>query len=187
MHVKAVVMDSMQVARSVTRIAHEIIEDAKDCKGLCLVGVHRRGVPLARRLADLIEKFEGVRPEVGTLDITLYRDDLSQLREHPQVKGTDILFAIKDKRVVLVDDVLYTGRTARAAMDCLLDMGRAAVIRYAVLVDRGHHELPIRADFIGKNLPSSHNEFVRVRLAEIDGEDSVTIEEDPTPVSGGKE
>nr|MDD6335258.1 bifunctional pyr operon transcriptional regulator/uracil phosphoribosyltransferase PyrR [bacterium] len=175
MHIKASIMDEQQMNRALMRIAHEIIEDGKGTQDLALVGIRRRGVPMAQRLAGLIERFEGTRPPVGIVDITLYRDDLSLLSEHPIVKGTDILFPVRDKRIVLVDDVLYTGRTARAGLDALMDMGRASVIRLAVMIDRGHRELPIRADFVGKNVPTSSSEVVSVMFSEVDGSDGVVI------------
>lgn len=172
---KANLMDAQEVERALTRIAHEIIERNKGAENLALVGIHTRGVPIAERLADLIERFESLRPEVGKLDITLYRDDLTEIALQPVVKKTEVPFDVSGIRVVLCDDVLYTGRTARAALDALIDMGRPAVIQYAVLVDRGHRELPIRADYVGKNLPTSRHEVVKVKLASIDGSDGVDL------------
>ncbi|HET7479725.1 MAG TPA: bifunctional pyr operon transcriptional regulator/uracil phosphoribosyltransferase PyrR [Rubrobacteraceae bacterium] len=158
--------------RSLRRISHEILEkNASDLDGLALVGVLTRGVPLARRISENIRQFEGLEIPVGSLDITLHRDDLGG--DEPQVHRSDIPFDVAGRTVVLVDDVLYTGRTARAAMDALLEMGRPAAIRLAILVDRGHRELPIRADYVGKNVPTARDERVRVCLTETDGEDGV--------------
>jgi pyrimidine operon attenuation protein / uracil phosphoribosyltransferase len=170
------IMTADEIRRATIRISHEIVEKQAGTAGLALVGIQRRGVPLARRIADAIADHEGVQVPVGALDITFYRDDLSLVAQQPVVKGTDLPFDLNGSTVVLVDDVLYTGRTIRAAMDALVDFGRPQAIRLAVLVDRGHRELPIRADHVGKNLPTSSSERVRVHLTEIDGEDSVTIE-----------
>jgi len=175
LHPKATLMDAQDLARALTRIAHEIIERNKGAASLALVGIHTRGVPMAERLADLIERFEGVRPLAGKLDITLYRDDLTEIALQPVVRRTEVPFDVSGMRIVLCDDVLYTGRTARAALDALVDMGRPGVIQYAVLVDRGHRELPIRADYVGKNVPTSRSEVVKVRLAEVDGVDGVDL------------
>ena len=162
------------ISRSLRRISHEILErNASSLDNLTLVGVLTRGAPLARRIAENIEHFEGLQVPVGALDITLHRDDRKTRGEEPRVRGSHIPFDVAGKTVVLVDDVLYTGRTARAAMDALLELGRPAAIRLAVLVDRGHRELPIRADHVGKNVPTSREETVRVSLAETDGEDGV--------------
>ncbi len=183
MTVKAILLDANELDRALTRIAHEIVESAKGAENLALVGIHTRGVPIAERLADRIASFEAVRPPVGKLDITLYRDDLTEIALQPVVKRTEVDFDIGGMRLVLCDDVLYTGRTARAALDALVDMGRPAVIQYAVLVDRGHRELPIRADYVGKNVPTRRDEVVKVRLEEVDGEDGVVLGvrgEDPT-------
>jgi len=183
MTVKAILLDANELDRALTRIAHEIVESAKGAENLALVGIHTRGVPIAERLADRIASFEAVRPPVGKLDITLYRDDLTEIALQPVVKRTEVDFDIGGMRLVLCDDVLYTGRTARAALDALVDMGRPAVIQYAVLVDRGHRELPIRADYVGKNVPTRRDEVVKVRLQEIDGEDGDVLGvrgEDPT-------
>ena len=174
---KATLMTSAEINRALTRIAHEIVESNKGAEGLALVGVHTRGVPIAEHLANLIESFEGVRPLLGKLDITLYRDDLSEIALQPVVKRTEVPFDVHGVRVVLCDDVLYTGRTARAALDALIDMGRPSVIQYAVLVDRGHRELPIRADYVGKNVPTSKQEVVKVKLESIDGEEGVDLME----------
>jgi pyrimidine operon attenuation protein/uracil phosphoribosyltransferase len=170
------IMTADEVRRATVRISHEIVEKQAGTDGLVLVGIQRRGVPLARRIADSIDENEGVRIPVGALDITFYRDDLSLVAQQPVVKGTDLPFDLNGSTVVLVDDVLYTGRTIRAAMDALVDFGRPRAIRLAVLVDRGHRELPIRADHIGKNVPTSREEVVKVRVAEIDGEDGVDLE-----------
>jgi pyrimidine operon attenuation protein / uracil phosphoribosyltransferase len=174
--VKAQVLDAAALDRALTRIAHEIIEKNGGAKDLTFVGLRTRGVTLARRLAAKVAAIDGTAVAVGTLDITLYRDDLD-LRGAPVVRGTDIPFPIKDKTVILVDDVLFTGRTIRAALDALIDLGRPRMIQLAILVDRGHRELPIRPDYIGKNLPTSRREAVAVRLTEHDGEDRVVIEE----------
>lgn len=176
---KALIMDEVALDRALRRIAHEIIEKNKGAGGLALIGIHRRGVPIAERIASYIEKFEGVRPMLGTLDITFYRDDLSLLSDHPIIKGTDIAFDVNKITVVLCDDVLFTGRTARAALDALMDLGRPSAIQLAVMVDRGHRELPIRADYVGKNIPTSRSEVVSVRVSEFDGVDSVVINDLP--------
>jgi pyrimidine operon attenuation protein/uracil phosphoribosyltransferase len=173
---KAQVLDAAALDRALTRIAHEIIEKNGGARDVAFVGLRTRGVTLARRLAAKVAAIDGASVAVGTLDITLYRDDLD-LRGAPVVRGTDIPFPIKDKTVVLVDDVLFTGRTIRAALDALIDLGRPKMIQLAILVDRGHRELPIRPDYIGKNLPTSRREAVAVRLTEHDGEDRVVIEE----------
>jgi pyrimidine operon attenuation protein/uracil phosphoribosyltransferase len=173
---KAQVLDAAALDRALTRIAHEVIEKNGGAKDLAFVGLRTRGVTLARRLAAKVAAIDGASVPVGTLDITLYRDDLD-LRGAPVVRGTDIPFPIKDKTVVLVDDVLFTGRTIRAALDALIDLGRPRMIQLAILIDRGHRELPIRPDYIGKNLPTSRREAVAVRLTEHDGEDRVVIEE----------
>ena len=170
------IMTAEEIRRATTRISHEIVEKQAGTDGLTLVGIQRRGVPLARRIAQAIAEHEGVQIPVGALDITFYRDDLSTLDHSPVVKGTDLPFEIGGSTVVLVDDVLYTGRTIRAAMDALVDFGRPQAIRLAVLVDRGHRELPIRADHVGKNVPTSREEVVRVHLAEVDEGDDVEIE-----------
>ncbi|MEO8228456.1 MAG: bifunctional pyr operon transcriptional regulator/uracil phosphoribosyltransferase PyrR [Chloroflexota bacterium] len=169
-------MTADEIRRATVRISHEIVEKQAGTAGLALVGIQRRGVPLAHRIADAIAEHEGVVLPVGALDITFYRDDLSLVAQQPLVKGTDLPFDLNGTTVVLVDDVLYTGRTIRAAMDALVDFGRPQAIRLAVLIDRGHRELPIRADHVGKNVPTSREEIVRVHLAETDGEDGVDIE-----------
>jgi len=172
---KKIVMTSEDIRRTLARIAHEIMERNKTTDDLILVGMHTRGVPLARRLAANIEHFEGSGVPVGALDISLYRDDLSSLNLRPIVQRTDIPVSIDDKSIVLVDDVLYTGRSTRAAMDALIDLGRPQSIQLAVLIDRGHRELPIRPDYIGKNIPSSRHEEIQVELVETDGVDEVAI------------
>jgi pyrimidine operon attenuation protein / uracil phosphoribosyltransferase len=176
---KAQVLDEVALDRALTRIAHEIVEHAGG-EDVVLVGIKTRGVTLAQRIADKIGGIESAKPAVGALDITLYRDDLGLKAEQPVVRGTEIPFALKGRIVVLVDDVLFTGRTIRAAMDALMDLGRPRVIRLAVLVDRGHRELPIRPDYIGKNLPTSRREMVAVMLREHDGVDGVNIQEPAT-------
>jgi pyrimidine operon attenuation protein/uracil phosphoribosyltransferase len=174
---KTVIMDEQAIRRGLIRIAHEIIENNKGIKDLVIVGIRTRGVPLAERLVDEIERIEGVRLPVGLLDITLYRDDLSTLSYQPVVHQTQIPGDINGKKIVLVDDVLYTGRTARAALDAIIDIGRPKVIQLAVLVDRGHRELPIRADYVGKNVPTSSKEVVGVQLMPVDQADKVVIKE----------
>lgn len=169
-------MTADEVRRAIVRISHELIERQAGTEGLVLIGIQRRGVPLAHRIAEAIAEHEGVALPVGALDITFYRDDLSLVAQQPIVKGTAIPVDLNGRTVVLVDDVLYTGRTIRAAMDALVDFGRPRAIRLAVLVDRGHRELPIRADHVGKNVPTSRDETVRVAVAELDGEDGVRIE-----------
>jgi pyrimidine operon attenuation protein/uracil phosphoribosyltransferase len=169
------IMTADEIRRASTRISHEIVEKQAGTSGLVLIGIQRRGVPLARRIAAAIAEHEGVDIPVGALDITFYRDDLSLVAQQPIVKGTDLPLGIDGRTIVLVDDVLYTGRTIRAAMDALVDFGRPQAIRLAVLVDRGHRELPIRADHVGKNVPTSREEVVRVHLEETDGVDEVEI------------
>jgi pyrimidine operon attenuation protein/uracil phosphoribosyltransferase len=174
---KTVIMDEQAIRRGLIRIAHEIIENNKGIKDLILVGIRTRGVPLAERLAAEIKRIEGVELPVGILDITLYRDDLSTLSYQPIVHETQIPIDISGKTIVLVDDVLYTGRTVRAALDAIIDIGRPKVIQLAVLVDRGHRELPIRADYVGKNVPTSSKEVVGVQLMPVDEGDKVVIKE----------
>lgn len=174
---KAKIMDEKAIGRAITRISHEIIERNKGIENVVLIGIKTRGVPVASRIADKIEAIEGQRIQTGEMDITLYRDDLSKKQIDPVVNSTKIDFDIKDKTVVLVDDVLYTGRTVRSALNALMDIGRPKSIQLAVLVDRGHRELPIRADYVGKNVPTSKNEIISVKLSECDIEDSVSIEE----------
>jgi pyrimidine operon attenuation protein/uracil phosphoribosyltransferase len=170
-----VVMDGESIERALTRIAHEILERNKGTQGLALVGIRSRGVHIAERLRQRIRAIENVEVPAGIIDITLYRDDLSRSAQQPEVRGTRIPFAVEGKRVVLVDDVLYTGRTIRAALDALIDFGRPRNVQLVVLVDRGHRELPIRADYVGKNLPTAVHESVQVRLKESDGRDEVVI------------
>ncbi|MBZ4646563.1 MAG: bifunctional pyr operon transcriptional regulator/uracil phosphoribosyltransferase [Clostridia bacterium] len=172
---KAEIMDEQAMQRAITRISHEIIEKNKGVEELVLIGIQRRGVPLAQRIASKIKEVEGTEISVGILDITLYRDDLSLLSEHPVINGTEIGFSITGKKIVLVDDVLYTGRTVRAAIDAIMDLGRPKMIQLAILIDRGHRELPIRADYVGKNVPTSKNEVVHVKVKEIDGVNKVVI------------
>lgn len=174
---KAQLMDEKAMARAITRISHEIIEKNKGIEDLVLVGVKTRGIPLARRVQLKIEEIEGKLLPVGDIDISRYRDDISERRVEGNLNDDNTSFDIDKKTVVLIDDVLYTGRTVRAALDYIIDNGRPRAIQLAVLVDRGHRELPIRADYVGKNVPTSRNEFISVKLAEIDGEDSVTINE----------
>jgi pyrimidine operon attenuation protein / uracil phosphoribosyltransferase len=178
------IMTADEIRRATIRLSHEIVEKQAGTDGLLLIGIQRRGVPLARRIAEAIAEHEGgsIVP-VGALDITFYRDDLSLVAQQPVVKGTELPSGIDGRTVVLVDDVLYTGRTIRAAMDALVDFGRPQAIRLAVLVDRGHRELPIRADHVGKNVPTSREELVRVHLEETDGEDVVEIERVPAPLA----
>ena len=171
---KAVIMDGQAMDRALTRVAHEIIEHNEGAEGIALVGVLRRGVPLAERLADKIEAIEGMRPSIGKLDISFYRDDFSS-HIAPVLHATEIMFPSDGADDALVDHVLYTGRTIRAAPDALMDLGRAKSVQLAVMVDRGHRELPIRADYVGKNVPSSHEEDVRVRITPRDDKDSVEI------------
>lgn len=174
---KKVIMDGDAMRRALVRIAHEIVEKNKGTENLVLVGIRSRGVPLAERIIKEIDEIEKVKLQVGSLDITLYRDDLSTLGYNPVVKGTEINFDINGKTIVLVDDVLFTGRTIRCALDALIDMGRPKAIQLAVMVDRGHKELPIRADYVGKNVPTSTNETVELTLQETDGKDEVYLGE----------
>jgi pyrimidine operon attenuation protein / uracil phosphoribosyltransferase len=174
---KAKILDKDTISRSLMRIAHEILEKNKGTSDLCLIGIRNRGAYLASRLADCIATIDKERVPVGVLDITLYRDDLTLISSQPVVHKTEIDFDITGKNVVLVDDVLYTGRTIRAALDALIDLGRPKIIQLAVLIDRGHRELPIRADFVGKNIPTAKNETIEVRLEETDAKDEVVIVE----------
>ena len=160
------ILGSLEIARAISRMAHEIIERNRGVERLCLIGIQRGGVYLAERLAERIHGIEGEKLPVGTLDVSLYRDDLSLRREAPRIKETDISFSLNEMRVILADDVLFTGRTIRAAMDALMDMGRPALIQLATLVDRGHRELPIKADYVGKNMPTSRNDLVKVYYGE---------------------
>jgi pyrimidine operon attenuation protein/uracil phosphoribosyltransferase len=176
-----ILLDGEQVGRTLARMTHEIAEQSPDLGNLALVGIQRRGVELAARLSALLHSFYGVRPPTGAIDITFYRDDIDARAgrnyEQPRVHSTDLAFDVNDKTIVLVDDVLYTGRTIRAAIEALFDYGRPLAVRLAVLVDRGHRDLPIRPDFVGKNVPTSRNEEVVVHLTETDGVDEVVIEE----------
>jgi len=174
---KAKILDQEGIARAIMRISHEIVEKNKGTEGLCIIGIRNRGVYITQRIAECIKKFEGADVITGALDITLYRDDLALASGQPLVRKTEIDFDINDKNLVLVDDVLYTGRTIRAALDALIDFGRPKSIQLAVLVDRGHRELPIRADFVGKNIPTSNKESVEVHLQETDSSDAVLIVE----------
>ena len=178
----AVVMDADRISRTLTRIAHEIVERNKGVEDLALVGVRTRGVHIARRLARTLREITRNDIPTGALDITLYRDDLMRFAVGPQpvVRRTEIPFSIDDKKILLVDDVLYTGRTTRAALDALIDFGRPKAIQLIVLVDRGHRELPIKADYVGKNLPTNPEESVRVRLQETDGQDEVVLQQEAT-------
>ena len=174
---KAKLMDEKAIGRAITRISHEIIERNKGIEDVVLVGIKTRGVPIADRISKKIEQIDGSKVDTGQIDITLYRDDLKTINTDPVVNGSNIDFNINDKIVILVDDVLYTGRTVRSALDAVVDIGRPKAIQLAVLVDRGHRELPIRADYVGKNVPTSKDEIISVKLSEIDEEDSVTIKE----------
>lgn len=174
---KAVILDEKAMLRAITRISHEIIEKNKGTENIALIGIKRRGIPLAQKIAKKIFEIEGEIILVGTIDITLYRDDLTTKERDAQVEGHDINFSLEGKTIILVDDVLYTGRTVRAALDALTDIGRASTIQLAVLIDRGHRELPIRADYVGKNVPTSKKEVIKVKLEEYDLVNEVTIEE----------
>jgi len=175
MQVKSQIMDKAQMERSVHRMAHEIIEQNRGLAKICLVGIRSRGVPLAQRLSEYLRLIEGQEIPVGMLDITLYRDDLSTIAHQPVIKGSELNFDIEDAVIVLVDDVLFTGRTVRAAIDALMDFGRPRQIQLAVLIDRGHRELPIKADYVGKNVPTSKEEIIKVEFEETDGSDRVCI------------
>jgi len=177
MREKAVIMDARQMDRALSRIAHEVVERNQGTENLVLVGIRSRGVPLAEALQAKIREFEGVEVPTGTVDITLYRDDRSQIAPNPVVQATELPFAIEGTVVVLVDDVLFTGRTIRAALDAIIDYGRPRAIQLAVLIDRGHREFPIRADFVGKNVPTALTEVIKVQCLDIDGEDSVLMME----------
>ena len=172
---KSTLMDSVAISRALVRIAHEVIERNKGLEGLVVVGIKTRGVPLAKRLVEILEGIEGRTVPCGSLDISHYRDDLSTITEAPSVKSSRLDFSVDAKRVLLVDDVIFTGRTVRAALDALTDMGRPSSVQLAVLVDRGHRELPIRADYVGKNLPTSVREHIKVKLSETDGDDKVVL------------
>lgn len=175
MHYKATLMSEKEIANAVKRVSYEIVEQSGSCSDLLLLGIRRRGVPLAKRMAANIKLIEGLDVPVGELDITFYRDDLSRIDRDPVLKSADVGFDVTGKRVVIVDDVLYTGRTARAALEAVIDLGRPADIRLAILVDRGHRELPIHANFVGKNIPTSRQEFIAVRMMEYDGRNCVDL------------
>ena len=177
MNKKTLLIDEKQFRRTLTRVSHEIVERNKGIDDLCIVGIHSRGVPLAKMLAENIRTIseDGAAIPVGSVDITFYRDDLTKEYRDPMLNRTDVDFSIDGKTLLLVDDVLYTGRTARAAMDAIMDLGRPRRIQLAVMVDRGHRELPIRADFVGKNVPTATSEFIKVNVDELDGETSVWL------------
>lgn len=177
MELKSVLLDDKAIKRTLTRISHEIIEKNKGVEDLVLIGIRTRGVPIAKRIANLIETFEGVAVEVGSVDITTYRDDLKKPEELKQHNSVEVNCDITGKKIVLVDDVLFTGRSVRAAIDAIIDKGRPQMIQLAVLVDRGHRELPIRADYVGKNIPTSRKEDITVQLVEKDGVDLVSLYE----------
>ncbi len=174
-NIKAIIMDEAAINRALKRIAHEIIEHNRGTESLALVGIKRRGVPLAKIISINIFEIESVEIPVGVLDITFYRDDLSNIDPMPRLNATEIPFPVIDKKIILVDDVLYTGRTVRAAIDAIFSLGRPAAIQLAILIDRGHRELPIRADYVGKNIPTSQNELIAVNLPEFDQKTSVEI------------
>jgi len=175
MKVKAELMDENALARTLMRVTHEICERNKGVENLAIIGIRNRGDVLARRINENINKIEGSRVPLGVLDITLYRDDFRMFSERPVVQESDIDFDLTDKQVILIDDVLYTGRTVRCALDAVIDLGRPAMIQLAVLIDRGHRELPIKPDYVGKNVPTSKSEEIQVKLKEMDGEDSVLL------------
>ncbi|MCI6277020.1 MAG: bifunctional pyr operon transcriptional regulator/uracil phosphoribosyltransferase PyrR [Clostridium sp.] len=177
MNLKATLLDKDSIRRSLIRISHEIIEKNKGAQDIILIGIKRRGYPLAKRIAENIRKFEGTDVPVGTVDISLYRDDLENLDDKATINDKNLGVEVKGKKVILIDDVLYTGRTVRAAIDAIMDQGRPSIIQLGVLIDRGHRELPIRADYVGKNIPTSKDEIVCVSIEEIDEEDSVKIYE----------
>ena len=179
MNIKAKIIDQQGLGRTVTRLAHEILERNRGSENIILIGMRTRGEFLAKRLQDKIEEIDGKQPTLGILDATLYRDDFRTRLKQPEVSVTNITFDITEKDIILIDDVLYTGRTTRAALDALMDLGRPSTIQFCVLVDRGHREMPIKADFIGKNIPTSLNEEVKVKMKEIDDEDAVYLIESP--------
>jgi len=174
---KTSIMNGKEIRRAMTRVAHEILEANKGTADLVLLGVQRRGVPLASMIAEAIERVEGEAVPQGAIDITFYRDDLSKIGPAPRINETNVPIDVQDKIVILVDDVLFTGRTVRAAIDVIMDWGRPQAIRLAVLIDRGHRELPIRPDFVGKNVPTSHREIIKVRVVEFDGTEDVVVGE----------
>lgn len=175
MELKSIIMDEAAVRRSMTRVTHEIIEKNRGTEGLCLVGIRRRGVPLARMLQENLKKFEGADIPLGSVDISLYRDDLSEVSDLPETGKSEIPVDLTGKKLILVDDVIYTGRTARAAIEAVFHYGRPKQIQLAVLIDRGHRELPIRPDYVGKNIPTSHSEVVSVLVEEYDGRTGVEL------------
>ncbi len=179
MRIKAKIIDEIGLTRTVTRLAHEIIEKNKGSENIAIIGMRTRGEFLAKRIHKKISEIDGSQPELGVLDVTLYRDDFRMRLKQPEVSVTDIAFDVNEKNLILVDDVLYTGRTVRAALDALMDLGRPNSIQFCVLVDRGHREMPIVADFVGKNIPTSINEEVKVKMKEIDSEDAVYLVESP--------
>ncbi|MCK5515181.1 MAG: bifunctional pyr operon transcriptional regulator/uracil phosphoribosyltransferase PyrR [Deltaproteobacteria bacterium] len=172
------IQDNEEIDKSLKRIAYEILEKNKNGKDLVLIGIRKRGLTLAKRLSSKIKEIGGIEIPIGALDINLYRDDLSEVASQPILRKTEVPFTVREKKVILVDDVLYTGRTIRAALDAIIDLGRPHFIQLAVLLDRGHRELPIRADYVGKNVPTSKGELVEVKLMEDDGIDEVIIQED---------
>ncbi len=175
MDIKAKIIDEAGMTRTITRLAHEILERNKGCENLVVIGIKTRGEFVARRIRDKMKEIDNSAPQFGILDITLYRDDFRTRLKQPEVSVTDITFDINNRDVVMIDDVLYTGRTVRAAMDALMDLGRPDTIQFCSLIDRGHRELPVKADFVGKNIPTSINEEVKVKMKEIDGEDAVYL------------
>lgn len=177
MNVKAQLLDEKGVERSIVRISHEIVEKNKGASNIILVGIKTRGIPIAKRIAECIENFEGITVPIGTVDISLYRDDLTEKFDQANVNDTSLDIDVRDKTLILVDDVLFTGRTVRAAIEAVIEKGRPKSIQLAVLVDRGHRELPIRPDYVGKNVPTSISEIVHVKLMETDGEDKIIISE----------
>lgn len=180
MNIKAKIIDEEGLNRTITRLTHEILERNKGSKNIVLIGMRTRGEYIAQRIKSKIKEIENYEPNFGILDVTLYRDDFRTRLKQPQVSVTNITFDINEKDIILIDDVLYTGRTVRAAMDALMDLGRPSTIQLCVLVDRGHRELPIKADFVGKNIPTSIDEEVKVKLKEIDGEDAIYLVHAPT-------
>lgn len=175
MEIKAKIIDEAGMQRTITRLAHEILEKNRGAKNLVLIGMRTRGEFLARRIWKKMAEIDGSEPNIGVLDVTLYRDDFRTRLKQPEVSVTNITFDINDKNIVIIDDVLYTGRTIRAALDALMDLGRPAAIRLCVLVDRGHREMPVAADFVGKNIPTSFDEEIKVKMSEVDDEDAVYL------------
>lgn len=172
---KAILMDEASLNRAIVRISHEILEKNNGLDNLALIGIQRRGVTMAKKIKTNLESIEGKEVPMGILDITFYRDDLSKLAAHPVVHGTDIPFNVNDKKIILIDDVLYTGRTVRSAIDAIFDMGRPEAIELAILIDRGHRQLPLRPDFVGKNVPTALSEMIKVEFEEVDGENKVLL------------